>query len=262
MTTLREICDLLEHHFPASLAESWDNVGLLVGDSNCNVGRMMTCLTITPEVVTEAVREQANLIVAHHPLPFRPVKRITTDDYVGGMLWKLANAGIAVYSAHTAYDSAATGINQQWTNCLGLENVQPLIAASTDPTLGTGRAGDLPKSVSLRDFALALKNQLSVSWVQIVGAEDRTVRRVGIACGAGADFFAAAKRAGCHVLLTGEARFHTCLEATATEVSLVLLGHYVSERPAMEHMAAWLQSQFPALAVWASRDEQDPIQSL
>ena len=109
---ISELAQHLESIAPLGLAEDWDNVGLLVGDGNENVQRVMTCLTVTPNTVQEAIKKQADLIVSHHPFPFRPTKRITTQDTVGRLLWQLIRNGISVYSPHTAWDSAADGINR------------------------------------------------------------------------------------------------------------------------------------------------------
>ncbi|HUE72002.1 MAG TPA: Nif3-like dinuclear metal center hexameric protein, partial [Pirellulaceae bacterium] len=89
MTTLREICTFLDEFAPPHLAEEWDNVGLLVGDPAQAIGRVMTCLTITPASSSEAVRERADLIVTHHPLPFKPLKRLTSDHTPGRLLLSL-----------------------------------------------------------------------------------------------------------------------------------------------------------------------------
>ena len=84
---------------PPRLAESWDNVGLLIGDRQAEVRRIMTCLTVTPAVVEEAVAGSVDLIVTHHPLPFSAVKRLTNDTTVGRMLLRLIARGLR-YIAH------------------------------------------------------------------------------------------------------------------------------------------------------------------
>src|SRR6185295_16007116 len=123
---------------PAALAAEWDNVGLLVGDRAQKVERIMTCLTITPAAAAEAIREQADLIVTHHPLPFKPLNRLTADEPTGRILLDLIRAGVAIYSPHTAFDSAAAGINQQLAEGLGLIDIQPLEASEALPGVGTG----------------------------------------------------------------------------------------------------------------------------
>jgi putative NIF3 family GTP cyclohydrolase 1 type 2 len=92
-----------------------------------------------------------------------------------------------------------------------------------------------------------------------VGPADQPVGKVAFACGSGGSFLAAAKRRGCDALITGEATFHTCLEAEALGIGLGLLGHYWSERFAMERLAASLSEALPDLTIWPSRQEYDPI---
>lgn len=129
MVQAHDVVEVLKALAPLHLAESWDNVGLLLGDDKVPVQQVMTCLTVTPEVVEEAVREKVEMIVTHHPLLFKPLQRITAETNEGRMLLKLASSNIAVYSAHTAYDNAADGINDQLAKGLGLVSIRPLSPA-------------------------------------------------------------------------------------------------------------------------------------
>jgi dinuclear metal center YbgI/SA1388 family protein len=126
---LSELIDWLEQLAPTRWAESWDNVGLLLGDPAASVQHVLTCLTITPEVVDQAVQLGAELIVSHHPILFRPVQRIRADARATADVWRLARAGVAVYSPHTAYDNAPLGINQRLASALGLERISALVPA-------------------------------------------------------------------------------------------------------------------------------------
>ena len=133
MTTVADITAWLEQFAPSRLAEPWDNVGLLWGDPSAPVERIMTCLTVTSASAAEAIREQAALIVSHHPVLFREVKKIRADSPETGTLWKLARAGIAIASPHTAFDNTDGGINDILCRRLGLVDVAPLRAFSTSP---------------------------------------------------------------------------------------------------------------------------------
>jgi dinuclear metal center YbgI/SA1388 family protein len=126
MTTVGAILAHLERLAPLALAAAWDNVGLLLGDRNAPVQRVMTCLTVTPESVAEAVEVGAQLIITHHPILFRAVQRLTTDTAEGSMLTALARTQIAVYSSHTAFDNCPGGINDLLATRLGLEDVETL----------------------------------------------------------------------------------------------------------------------------------------
>jgi dinuclear metal center YbgI/SA1388 family protein len=258
MPTVADLENYLEQFAPARLAAEWDNVGLLIGDGTSHVERVMTCLTVTPESVAEAVERRAGLIVTHHPFPFRAAKRFTADNVAGRMLLDLVKAGVAVYSPHTAFDSAAQGINQRLAAGLELQEVVPLITDAEDAAIGTGRMGRTD-GVSLQELARRCAAFLRIAGVQIVGRPEQPVNRAGIACGSGGELLDAACQAGCDCLVTGETRFHTCLEAQAAGVAIILTGHYASERFAVEALAAVLSKQFPQLECWPSRREADPL---
>jgi dinuclear metal center YbgI/SA1388 family protein len=233
-------------------------VGLLVGDRKGTVTSIMTCLTVTPDSVAEAIGQRASLIVTHHPFPFRATKRITTDTGEGRMLLDLLAARIAVYSPHTAFDSAQGGINQRLAEGLGLVKIAPLVADGDDPAIGAGRygaAGGVQLGVLARRCAAFLK----ISGVQVVGEPSQTINQVAIACGSGGELLAAARQAGCDGFVTGETSFHTCLEAQSARIALVLTGHYASERFAVEGLADMLRREFPQIKCWASQRERDPL---
>lgn len=124
--TVASVSRFLERFAPTDLAEDWDNVGLLVGDPDRNVQRVMTCLTLTPDVAAEAISERADLVVTHHPVLFKPTQRLVASDPQSRMLMDLIAARVAVYSPHTAYDNDAAGINQQLAESLGLVDIEPL----------------------------------------------------------------------------------------------------------------------------------------
>ncbi len=260
MIPLQVVCDYLDQFAPPQLAEDWDNVGFLVGDPQRSIRRIMTCLTVTPASADEAVAERADLIVTHHPLPFRPLKRLTTDSTPGRLLLRLIRADVAIFSPHTAFDSAATGINQQLAEGLGLIDIAPLIAKTDQtPILGSGRFGSLPQPATLAELIGRLKAFLQLSGLHVVGDPMQPCCRVAVACGAAGEFLEPARQAGCDTLVTGETNFHTCLEAEAQGIALLLPGHFASERFAVETLAATLAAQFPALTVWPSRHENDPL---
>ncbi len=125
-TTVNDLVRFLERFAPTDLAEDWDNVGLLVGDPTRAVRKVMTCLTLTPDVAAEAIAAQADLVVTHHPVLFKPIQRLVASDPQSRMLMDLIAAHVAVYSPHTAYDNDAEGINQQLAEALGLQGIEPL----------------------------------------------------------------------------------------------------------------------------------------
>lgn len=130
MPTVATVVDFLDHFAPHDLASEWDNVGLLLGEWSAAVERIMTCLTVTPESAAEAIAGRANLIVTHHPILFRGVKRLTDATAEGRMILGLTRAGVAVYSPHTAFDNTCGGINDLLARRLALIEVVPLRRAT------------------------------------------------------------------------------------------------------------------------------------
>jgi len=141
MMTVSDVTEWLERFAPARLAEPWDNVGLLWGDPGALVQGVMTCLTVTPVTAAEAIEEEASLIVSHHPILFREVKRVRADFPDTAPLWKLARAGVAVASPHTAFDNTHEGINDLLCHRLGLNDISPLRPAA----LGCDRRAVAPQ---------------------------------------------------------------------------------------------------------------------
>ena len=267
MTLISDVVQFLGEFAPLTLAEDWDNVGLLIGDVTRPVNRILTCLTVTPDVVAEALELRVELIVSHHPLLFKPVQRLVASDTQGAMLLSLIAAGVGLYSPHTAFDSARAGINQQLAETFGLLGVHPLrIQEHSEPRVpgevpaGAGRYGDLPRPCSLDELCDSVKQLLNVPHLQRVGLPTARIRRLGLACGAAAEFIPDALAADCDALLTGEARFHDCLKARDSGLALILPGHYATERPAVEALADVLHRHFPNIRVTPSVQESDPVE--
>lgn len=262
MPSIERVIAELESLAPLRLAAEWDTVGLLVGSRRPAIERLMTCLTLTPTVAREAVREAADMVVSHHPLPFRPVGRITDATPTGSVLLELIGGGVAVWSSHTAWDSAAGGINDQLASLIGLDHVAPLEPDAIHPLAGFGRAGSAPVGWTVAHLARHLAESLAVGGVQVVGNLARPAGRVGIICGSGGDSLDAVLQAGCETLVTGELKLHAALDADSRGLAVVAVGHHASERFAMERLATRLAESLPGLHAWASRDETDPVASL
>ncbi len=259
MPTLNEVIEILREIAPLELAADWDAVGLLVGSRRGNCQRVMTCLTLTPEVALEAASKQADLVVTHHPLPFRPIARITDDTPAGKALLTLLSAGVAVWSSHTAWDSAAGGINDQLATLLDLKNVQPILPHPDIPHAGTGRMGIAAAHRRFGAVACERAWALPTDGAHVAADHDRPAGRVGIVCGSGGDLLRDLVAVGCTTLVTGEVRLHTAAEAAALGVAVIAVGHHASERFAMEKLASLLAERASGLTVWASQTETDPL---
>jgi len=271
MLTLQKLLQRLDEIAPPAIAEDWDNVGLLVGDPTTEVARVMTCLTITAETVTEAIENKVDCVVVHHPIPFKPISQITTSSSTGKYLWQLASSRIAVYSPHTAWDNSLSGINQQLADLLELDNVCPIISLNpkqsrslpvsvpgeSRPRLGTGRVGTTTTIDSLSMVLRRLRESIQDSRVQCNPVRLDRIGRIAIVCGSGGSMVGSSAKVGADLLITGEATYHQFLEATSLGMGLLTIGHYQSEGFAMSTLARLLRESFSEIEIWRSKLECD-----
>lgn len=236
--TVQDIFDLLNEKAPFASAEDWDNPGLLVGDPNRPVERVLVALDATAGAVDTAVALGAALILTHHPVIFAPLKRLNANS----VPYRLAQEGIALIATHTNLDKAIGGVNDTLADRLGLENV-------TIAEDGYTRIGVLPGEMTARDFAAHVAHVLDTP-VRYAG--ETPVATVAVCGGGGGDFIA-----GCVGLadayVTGEVKHHEWL-AAADQIGVVEAGHYATEVPVVDTLAAWLEETFPALSVTVYRD--------
>ncbi len=243
MYELQQICRFMEQWAPPALAEEWDNPGLLV-DAGTLVRRVLVTLDITPAVVEEAHRLGCQLVVSHHPVIFKPVRRLQQGDAA----FLLARYGISALCAHTNLDAAYGGVNEVLAGRLERDMVQPLE--------GRGRVGDR-ESISPAQLAEQVGRLLNAP--VLLADAGRPVTRVAVVGGSGGEFFAAAAQAGAQCLVTGEASHHHGLDALDQGVSLIVAGHFATEWPVVPEMARRLRQAFGGLEVLISGSNRPPF---
>lgn len=225
---LKEIIKIIESHYPRHLAYDWDNPGLLLGDEQRNIERVLVALDITESVLDEAIKKGADCIISHHPCIFSGVKKITTEDFIGRILLKAAENKIALYSAHTNMDTAECGINEKLKEMFGLENSEVIEANESDPSAGLGRIGDI-KPITLKEFLVKVKSVLRTPNLRYSGDEDQIIKRVAIGSGSCSELISEAKRKGADTIITGDLKYHICLEHTSNEFCIIDAGHFATE---------------------------------
>ncbi len=235
---LRQVVAALERLYPPETAQSWDQVGLVTGDLDQPIHRVLVAVDPTSTVLDEAQSIGADLIITHHPLLLRGIHSVAPSTAKGSAIHTLLLGDIALYCAHTNADVAPFGVGTALAAAAGLGETEPLTIAGGQEL---GRVGDLGEPVSLRDFAQALGQALppTASGMRIAGPPEATVQRVAVLGGAGDGEFAAAVASGADVYVTADLRHHPASEAREQAALsggtpyLVDAGHYASE-------AAWL----------------------
>jgi dinuclear metal center YbgI/SA1388 family protein len=243
MATVDDIVKAVEAIAPAGLAEEWDNVGLQLGSRTWKVARAVTALDPTPAVVDDIIKRKADVLVTHHPLIFRPLRRLDLDTPLGGVLQQLMANRIAVVSAHTNLDSVTGGVNDVLAAALGLAPVAVLQSHAAHPECGLGRIGNLPLPVTLHALAVTAKERLAIPQVRCVGDLNRRVQRVAICSGSGSSLLKAFFSSGAEVFITGDAGYHDAREVEARGRGLIDIGHFESEHIVLESLARQLAGQ-------------------
>ncbi len=243
----------LERCYPPSWAQSWDAVGLAVGDPNMPVQHVLFAVDPLVEVVREAVDRGAQLLVTHHPLFLRGVHGVAETSAGGRVVATAIRGGVALFSAHTNADVACPGVSDALADALGLGVVEPLGGPSGDlpgdspqpGNGGLGRVGDLAGAEPLRAFCARVAAALpaTAGGVRTTGDPDRPVRRIAVCGGSGGELIAAAARAGADALVTADGRHHHVLDAVAAyDVALVDVAHWASEWPWLHSASARLRA--------------------
>ncbi len=227
--TVQDVYNYLDSRAPFVTCEEWDNVGLLIGDAQQTVRRILVALDVTDGAIDAAIATGANLIVSHHPVIFSPLKRLESNS----IPYRLAAAGIAVICAHTNLDRAADGVNDTLAALLGLTDIHP-----TDD--GMCRIGTLPQSVTATTLAKLVAQTLSTS-VRVNGSGD--IRTVAVCGGSGGDFIGALAPLA-DAFVTGEVRHHEWL--AAHDITIIEAGHYATEVPVVDTLCRWLSDTFDA----------------
>ena len=250
MTTVNDILNYIETLAPRELKMDWDNVGLNCGSRNAPVRKIMVALDPFEHVCNEAVAWQADLLVTHHPLIFRPLPMVTDDAAITRGLMELIRHNIGHICAHTNLDCAPGGVNDALAAVLGLENVQPLGAYG-----GMMRYGNVPEQ-SLTQFLGFVKEQLHCDGLRYCDG-GKPVRKVAVGGGSCSDGLYDALQAGCDTFVTSDVKYNGFWDAKEQGLSLIDAGHFHTENPVIAVLAAKISAQFPEIEVKISETHWD-----
>ncbi|MDP7420673.1 MAG: Nif3-like dinuclear metal center hexameric protein [bacterium] len=238
-----KLLDILELIAPRVLAESWDNVGLLVGSRLGEVSKIVVCLDVEEYIVRAAADDGAEVIVSHHPVIFRPISKISMEEQGGQIIRALLSNNITAVAMHTNLDAARDGVNDVLASLFNLKNLD-VLKISRNPSatencgpVGLGRVGDLERPVSIPAFIDSVKTVLGVDKVRVAGPVEGTVYRVAVMGGSGGRTFKLAGSKGFEVLVTGDVGYHDALEASADGVTVIDAGHRETERVVLKPLA-------------------------
>lgn len=223
----------LDQIAPVELAESWDNVGLLIGDPQRETRSLLLGLDPTLSLLEEAVSRGADTLVTHHPCIFHPLPSVQISTPTGAFLEQALAHKINVIACHTNFDSAAVGVSDALGALLGLENLQPLRPIGSSGNLGLGRIGNYNESMSFEMFLRRVFAALGSCAVQVAGKPPQKIQSVALCGGSGSELTEDAFRKGADVYLSSEIKHSTARWAEDAGFCVIDGSHYATEKPAM-----------------------------
>lgn len=242
---------LINHLFecyPYSCGIEGDNFGPQVGDYSKTINKILVSLDITDDVVDEAIALGADCILSHHPLIYKPLKRICSEGR-GRLCYKLIANNICAVSMHTNFDAAPGGVGDHLALTLGLENISEFGGEEGKEMLG--RIGDIAP-VNSREFAYDVKKKLKTDGVKAVFGRDISAR-VAVVGGSGKSFLEKVALLGADTYVTADCGYHDFQRAKELGISLIDAGHFPTENHAIEEFVNNLNDNFPEIEVVVSK---------
>ena len=253
---IREIVAPLEEFAPLALQEHYDNAGLIVGDPDNEADAALVCVDVTEAVLEEAVERGAGLVIAHHPLVFHPLKRLSRTTYIERAVRRAVREGIAVYACHTNLDSAPQGMSY----ALGrqLELLTPSGAAAG---AGFGVVGRPECEMPTEAFLRMVRERLGTGAIRHSALVRETVRRVALCTGAGASMMADARRSGADLYISADFRYNDFLDAD-NDLVIADVGHFESEYCAIGLICEIIRKKITNFALHRSERSVNPVNYL
>jgi dinuclear metal center YbgI/SA1388 family protein len=259
--TIANLIDQFEAWAPPQWQESWDNCGWQIEPGILGASaHVLVCLTPTLAVMEEAIALRAagtpiNLIFAHHPLIFSPLKSVQTGTPIGEMVRLSFTHGIGVYSAHTNFDQVPDGTADVLAQQMQLQRPQPI--TPTQPGIGYGRVGAMPEPTTLAQVLATIQQHLTPPDLLYSPEADlqQPIHRLAVLGGSGASFISDVVKSGADAYLTSDCKFHQFQEARDRGLILIDAGHYATERPACARLVDKLLSLGAEHAQLSDRDE-------
>lgn len=261
MNKVKDIIKEMEIIAPPFLKENYDNVGLMVGDNEKEVKKILLALDCTKDVVKEAKENNVDLIITHHPLIFRKPSRIVKDDLQGWKIIQLIKNDISLYSSHTNLDSVKGGINEEITKMLGFDNsklIEPCTIKGFEDS-GIGRIVKLENEIEINELILLVKEKLQISNLR-VAVGNSYVNTIAIINGSGQDFFNQALSKGADCIITGDTSYHFVSDYKEMGVTILDAGHFGTEWIVFKNVMKRLENKFNKIEFIYSKCSKDPYE--
>ena len=255
---IEDITSYLEAIAPLELQEPYDNSGLLTGSETWEATGAILCLDSTEEVIREAIAKGCNLVVAHHPIIFSGLKRLTGEHYIERVIICAIKHDIAIYAIHTNLDNILqNGVNQQIADRLALSELK-ILAPKESSSVGSGLLGILPEAMPPSEFIDYVKKQMHSSCVKHTKILDKPIAKVAICGGSGQFLLSDAIAQGADAFVSADFKYHDFFEAN-DEITVLDIGHYESEQFTIALLQDLLTRKFANFAAHCTEVVTNPI---
>lgn len=256
----KKIIEILQQQSPEGYACQWDNVGLLVGSKEQEINHIYLAVDATDEVIAQAIEEKADLLITHHPLIFKGLKKINDENFISRRVIELIKHEIAYYAMHTNFDVAGMAdLAAERMQLQQAEVLQTTTSTEAGEVLGIGKVGELSGAMTLEACIELTKKAFDVGEVKVYGYDsykEKMVKRMAICPGSGKSVVEDALRARADVLITGDIDHHEGIDAAARGMTVIDAGHYGIEKIFVPYMKAYLEKQLPEVKITAAVEKE------
>ena len=257
---LKEITDYLDSYAPLYLQEDYDNAGLIVGDESMEIKKALICLDSTEAVIDEAIENNCQLVIAHHPIVFSGLKKITGETYIERVIIKAIKHNIAIYAAHTNMDNVLKGVNKKIAEQLDLKNCK-ILSPTSDIQIGAGLIGTLKKPMDEVTFLHNLKKSMQTDCIRHTQLLNKKISTIALCGGSGSFLLDVAIAKKADIFITGDFKYHQFFDAEQ-KIVIADIGHYESEQYTIMLFYEILTKKFPNFAVLLTKINTNPINYL
>ena len=240
--TVNDIYKFIDEIAPFKYQAGSDNCGIIVGDKNAQVNKVLVCLDVTNDVVFEANKKGVDLIISHHPLMYSPVSTIKKSD----PLHALVSSNINLIAVHTNIDIASDGVSDLMLCALNFpKSNTPIIPIGGENT-GFGRIIQIDEPMSAKELAEKCKAAFNSTVIRYVDA-DKPIKKIGVSSGSAAETVDMALDAGCDAFICGEVKYSKLLFAKDHGLTLIEAGHFHTENIFCDDMVTRLKARFAGI---------------
>jgi len=238
MVEVQKIIDIIEKLAPVDLAESWDNTGWQINLGNKEANNILICLSVTQDILNQAIEQNCDFILCHHPLIFNPIKKIDNSTITQQIIVSAIKNNIQIYCAHTNLDCADGGVNDILCEKLGIvptETIEKFV-----------KIAELNEEMTLDSFILKLKISLNSPKIKLINPQNiQNIKRIAVCSGSGGEFINSLQ--GVDVFITGDIKYHSALNVK--DMIVIDAGHFETEKIILQTLKNLLKNIAPELVI-------------